>query len=274
VALGSSPSGGGLDRYRRDAELGRGAMGIVYRARDLVLDRDVALKIMTDEMRSYPQALSLFVQEAKALAKLNHRNVVAVYDQGRDGETLYMVMEFVEGTSLEALIADQRLPLAQLLDITQQLCSGLAYAHERKVLHRDIKPANVLVSESGQVKLGDFGLARVVQELQIRKTEIRGTPLYMAPEQIIGQDIDARTDLYAVGCTLFELLTGRPPFIDGDVLYHHMHTEPPRPSDLWREIPPDLDGLVVRCIQKEKEKRFASAAELGDRLRQMVQRYC
>jgi serine/threonine protein kinase len=150
--------------------------------------------------------------------------------------------------------------------ITDQLLTGLGYAHGRKVIHRDIKPANIFLSKDGVVKLGDFGLARVMRELAIRKTEIRGTPLYMAPEQVTGTNIDHRADLYAVGCTLFELVTGRPPFLDGDILYHHLHTAPPVPSAYDPSIPAELDAVIVRCIAKKAEDRYPDAQAIRQAL--------
>jgi serine/threonine-protein kinase len=270
----SSPTG--RARYVPVQELGRGAMGVVYKARDAVLEREVALKLISDEVRSIPQVLELFMQEARALAALNHPNIVSVYDQGFDeAGHAFMVMEFVEGTTLEAMLEANggKLPLEQALPIAEQLCAGVAFAHGRRVIHRDIKPANIFISSDGIVKLGDFGLARVVRELRIQRTEIRGTPLYMAPEQIFGQDIDNRADLYAVACTIYEMLTGRPPFIEGDVLYHHVHT-PPAPVTQWApELPVELDGILGKCLEKKKEARPASADALRQALRPLLQRY-
>jgi predicted Ser/Thr protein kinase len=268
VSSSESGSLSGLSRYKPEDELGRGAMGVVYRATDRVLERPVALKVMSPEVRKFPVALKMFLQEAKALAALNHPNIVTVFDQGEDNGETFMVMEFVEGTTLEArLERETRMGFRDAIGIAEQVCNGLAYAHKRRVIHRDIKPANIFIAEDGTVKLGDFGLARVLNELKIRKTEIRGTPLYMAPEQIRGTDIDFRVDLYAVGCTLFELLTGRPPFIEGEILYHHLHTEPPKPSELVSGIPAKLEMIVMACIAKNKEERFRSAGAVRDALR-------
>jgi eukaryotic-like serine/threonine-protein kinase len=247
----------------------------VLKARDQNLDRDVALKIISDELRSHPQALTLFLQEAKALAQLNHPNIVAVYDQSQHEGQAYMVMEFVDGSTLEHILAERggKLPVAEALAIVDQLCAGLAYAHDRRVIHRDIKPANIFISGEGVVKIGDFGLARVMRELSLRKTEIRGTPLYMAPEQITGTNVGPRADLYAAGCTLFELVTGRPPFVDGDILYHHIHSEPPRPSGVDPDLSPELDAVVMRCITKDADQRIESAHALREQLRRLQQTY-
>ena len=257
-----------LGRYRLDAELGAGAMGVVYRAWDLRLERAVALKVMARAVREIPEAMAFFVQEAKSLAQLNHPNIVAVYDQVEDGTDQYMIMEFVDGVTLEKLITDRgRLPLRTAFGVIDQLCTGLAYAHGKKVIHRDIKPANVFISKERVVKLGDFGLARVMREIEIRQTDVRGTPLYMAPEQISGTNINHRADLYAVGCTLFELCTGRPPFIDGNILHHHLVTPPPILSTLCPEAPPALDQLIADCLVKDSLERVDSATDISDRLR-------
>ena len=257
-----------LGRYRLDAELGAGAMGVVYRAWDLRLERAVALKVMARAVREIPEAMAFFVQEAKALAQLNHPNIVAVYDQVEDGTDQYMIMEFVDGITLEKLLTDRgRLPLRTALGVIDQLCTGLAYAHSKKVIHRDIKPANIFISKERVVKLGDFGLARVMREIEIRQTDVRGTPLYMAPEQVSGTNINHRADLYAVGCTLFELCSGRPPFVDGNILHHHLVTEPPILSTLCPEAPAALDELLSDCLVKESLERVDSATAISDRLR-------
>ena len=261
-------------KYEIVAELGRGAMGVVFRAHDRNLDRDVALKLIGADVRNHPAALEMFMQEAKALAQLNHPNIVSVYDQNEQDGLQYIVMEFVEGRTLESILAERgRLGLPLVLDIADQVAAGLAYAHERRVIHRDIKPANIFVANDGTVKLGDFGLARVMREISIRKTEVRGTPLYMAPEQITGTDVNHRADLYALGCMMFEMCTGRPPFIDGDLLYHHLNTAPPHPADLSDEVPGELDALIVECIAKDSSTRIASANAIRQRLRPLKNRY-
>ncbi len=254
----------GLRRYQREDVLGRGAMGVVYRAHDQVLDRVVALKVMTPEVKAHPLAARMFEQEAKALAALNHPNVVTVFDQGRDGDEMYLVMEFVDGQTLEDALQERgRLPLEEAASVGEQLGRSLSYAHSRRVIHRDIKPANVFLAANGSVKLGDFGLARVLKEVQIKSTEIKGTPLYMSPEQIRGSDIDFRADIYALGCTMYEALAGRPPFIEGEILYHHIHTEPERISK-FVEVPSEVEQLVMKCIAKSKSDRVASADRIAE----------
>ncbi len=255
----------GLARYQTIDELGCGAMGSVVMARDKVLDRLVAVKVMTEELDAHPGARELFLTEAKALAALNHPNIVTVFDQGNDDGKLFIVMELVEGTTLEEKLEDGPLSAAEATDLGVQLSKALGYAHARRVIHRDIKPANRFLTDDGVAKIGDFGLARVVKEVMIKQTEIKGTPLYMAPEQIMGTNIDFRADIYSLGCTLFEVVSGRPPFIEGEILYHHLHTEPPRVSQ-YVEVPKPFDDIVFRCLQKNASDRFESA----DTLRQAL----
>lgn len=256
-------------RYQKLSQLGAGAMGIVYKAHDKVLDREVALKIMSPDIRDNPIVAEKFIQEAKSLARLNHPNIVTVYDQGKDehGE-LYMVMELVDGGALDELLTKRtKLPLALALDLVDQLAAGIGYAHSRRIIHRDIKPANMFVSQEGHLKVGDFGLARAVAAAKITKTRIQGTPLYMSPEQILGRDVDFRADLYSIGCTFFELLVGQPPFIEGEVLYHHMHTPPPAPSSFDPALPRQIDALVLLCLAKDKHERIESAEALRQGLK-------
>jgi serine/threonine protein kinase len=264
----------GLSRYQRIAELGRGAMGVVYQGRDLVLERDVAIKIISDEVRQNQQALDMFFQEAKSMASLNHPNLVTVFDQGSDGDETFLVMELVEGQTLEQVLQTRgTLPLGEALGIVEQLTAGLAYAHGRRILHRDIKPANIFVSNDGVVKIGDFGLARAVRQARLTQTKVCGTPLYMSPEQIRGAGVDFRSDLYSVGCTLFEIVTGRPPFVTGEVMYHHMYTRPPSPSEIDAKIPKEIDQLVLSCLEKEMDKRVATADLLRATIRTLRDRY-
>jgi serine/threonine-protein kinase len=267
TALHESTPGLILGRYRVRAELGRGAMGVVLRAHDEHLEREVAIKSLSTTIRAFPDALRLFASEAKALAQLNHPNIVAIYDQASDEHEAYLIMELVEGQTLETLLARKGpLPIAVALGLVDQLCAGLAYAHGKNILHRDIKPANVFVTRDGGVKLGDFGLARVMHEVSIRQTEIRGTPLYMSPEQVTGRDVDLRADLYAVGCTLFELVTGRPPFTEGQVMYLHLTADPPTPSSLRADLPPGVDELILALLAKAADDRPPTAADVRRRI--------
>ncbi len=261
-------TGAGLGRYQMVTELGRGAMGVVYKARDLVLDREVALKIMAPEIRDNQEIAAKFVGEARALAALNHPNIVTVYDQGHDQGEMFIVMEFVEGITLDSLLeTNGPLPASQAVELIDQLCAGMAYAHSKRIIHRDIKPSNVFLSTAGMVKIGDFGLAKAMQSLRISRTQVQGTPLYMSPEQILGRDIDFRADIYAIGCTFFELLTGKPPFTEGEVMYHHVHSPCPAPSELAPNVPTAVDEVVLSCLVKDKESRIPSAEHIRAVLR-------
>ena len=260
-----------LGRYALRQELGRGAMGVVYQAYDTNLERDVAIKSLARELRSHPDALRMFQQEAKALAQMNHGNIVSVFDQVTEGDETYLIMEFVDGRTLDDILQERKLfPWLEAAAMVDNICAGLAYAHARAVIHRDIKPANIFVGKDRTVKLGDFGLARVVREMSIRQTEIRGTPLYMAPEQITGRDIDARADLYAVGCTFFELVCGRPPFVDGEILYAQLNEKPPNPCDLNPDIEPAVGTLILQMIAKAAADRPASADAVRAQLRKIT----
>ncbi len=246
-------------RYRIIKELGRGGMGIVYKAEDTTLQRVLAYKVLPDTVRDDPKALSAFLREARIAASLRHPNIVTIFDAGQVGDTLYIAMEFVDGRALHQILDEVGvLPLPKALDILRQACRSLSHAHQQNIVHRDVKPANIMVSHSGEVKLMDFGLAAIVTTASAQVTTVRGTPYYMAPEQILGEPLSGLTDQYALGCTLFHMLTGRPPFTEGDVLYHHIHSRSVSPQSLNPKIPAWLDALILRMMVKAPEKRFPS----------------
>ncbi len=250
-------------RYELLDELGRGAMGVVHKARDTTLDRIVAYKTLSAAIRDNPAAVKYFMSEAKSLAALNHSNIVTVFDVGQEEEEYYLTMEFIEGVSLSEFIKQKgRLTLKNTVVIATKICSGLEYAHKHNVIHRDIKPSNIMISNKGEVKLMDFGLAKIVKETVIDKTIARGTPLYMSPEQVEGRGIDLRSDLYSLGVTIFEMATGTLPFTKGDIAYHHLHTEPPNPKKYNKDIPEELAGIILRCLEKKKVDRYSSAQEI------------
>jgi serine/threonine-protein kinase len=279
AAQGGASGGSGLSdtksgtearsaRYRIDGELGRGGMGIVYKATDLVLDRLVALKVLPDQLRDNPQALRNFVREAKAAAKLNHPNIVTVYDAGdQDGRT-YIAMEYVDGTTLKAIVK-QRGPLAPraIIHVLSQVSEGLSYAHSQKIVHRDIKTANLMWTREKKAKIMDFGLARVVEEVLNPTTLVSGTPYYMSPEQTEGAGVDHRSDLYSLGVTAFELATGVVPFREGNVPYHHVHTPAPDPRSVRPDVPAPLAELILRCLAKAPAERPQGAQEVLASLR-------
>lgn len=268
--------------YRILETLGEGGMGIVYLAEQThPIRRRVALKLIKLGMDS-KAVLTRFDAERQALALMEHENIAKVLDAGlAENGRPYFAMEYVNGPSLTQYCAEQHLGLRDRLELFRQICVGVQHAHQKGVIHRDLKPANVVLApdrEHGEVpKVIDFGLAKLAQTAATggltRTGQIVGTPLYMAPEQIFGQDIDNRADLYAVACTIYEMLTGRPPFIEGDVLYHHVHTPPPPVRQWAPELPVELDGILGKCLEKKKEARLASADALRQALRPRLQRY-
>ncbi len=255
----ASPNG----RYQIVGELGRGGMGIVYKVKDTALDRLVAFKVLPQTLTENEQAVTNFIREAQAAAKLNHPNIVTVYDTGEQNGRYYIAMEYVEGTTIKEILK-RRGPISPsgILHVLMQITEALAYAHEKKVVHRDIKPANAMWTRDKKVKLMDFGLAKVVEEARNHTTVVAGTPYYMSPEQTLGKNVDHRTDIYSLGVTLFEMATGTVPFKEGNIPYHHVHTQPPRIRDLRPELPESLSAIVERCLQKDPAQRFQSAREI------------
>ncbi len=246
-------------RYRVARELGRGGMGIVYLAEDAVLQRSVAYKVVPASIREDPKTLDSFLREARIAASLQHPNIVTIYDAGQTTDEVYIAMEYVEGRSLQQILDESsNLSLGRALGIFRQACLGLIHAHGQNIVHRDVKPANMMITPAGVVKLMDFGLAAVVTQATARATSVRGTPFYMAPEQILGENISALSDQYSLGCTLYHMVTGRPPFVEGDVLYHHIHTDPVSPREVNPQIPVWLDAIILRTMLKSRTKRFPS----------------
>ncbi|MBY8873543.1 protein kinase [Micromonospora sp. PLK6-60] len=258
-------------RYQAEELLGSGGMAAVWRGRDLRLDRPVAVKVLTGAGLDEPMALERFDREARAVARLAHPNIVAVYDFGTDDGDPYLVMELVEGQTVSALVMAAPLPIGRALAIAEQTCDGLAAAHAAGVVHRDIKPGNLIVTPAGIVKICDFGIARLSRDGENTLTNAAtrlGTSSYMSPEQATGGPVDPRTDLYGLGCTLYTMLAGTPPFA-GDplhVLHQHLH-DPPTPVRSRRpEVPPALDALLADLLAKDPAARPTDAAEVRDRL--------
>jgi tetratricopeptide (TPR) repeat protein len=255
-------------RYRVLGELGRGGMGIVYKAHDSVLDRTVAFKVLPDALRDNPQALGNFLREAKSAAKLNHPNIVTVFDAGEQDGRFYIAMEYVDGTTLKEILKRRGQVSANgVVHVGLQLCEALSYAHAQKVVHRDMKTANAMWTRDKKAKIMDFGLAKVVEEVRNHTTLVSGTPYYMSPEQTLGRNIDHRTDLYSLGVMLYELATGKLPFRDGNVPYHHVHTPPPDPRTLVPNLPERLARLILQCLAKDPAERPQNAAQVAAELR-------
>ncbi len=264
-----------LGRFEVLAEIGRGAMGIVYKAKDPMLERVVAIKTINmamdrDGAEMYEKR---FYQEARAAGGLNHPNIVTVYDIGKTETECYMAMEYIEGEELRSLLLPGRpLSLARCLSIAAQVAEGLAYAHERGVVHRDVKPANIMVPESGAVKITDFGIARMrTSAVQTQTGMMMGSPKYMSPEQVIGKRADHRADIFSLGVILYEMLTGAAPFTGESVnavMYQIVNFVPPAPSAVNPVTPAALDAIVARMLAKSLDDRFQSAAEIARGLRE------
>lgn len=250
------------ERYEVLEEIGRGAMGIVYKARDKMLERVVAFKTLPQTLKNDPEALDSLVKEAQTAAKLNHPNIVTVFDVGEEGGNYFIAMEYVEGKTLAQILQQvKKVNLANFLHIAKPLCEVIGYAHEQRVIHRDVKPSNILLLPSRTVKLMDFGLAKVLQDMAIDKTMLRGTPLYMSPEQVLGKDIDHRTDIYSLGILFYEMLAGTPPFVTGDIMYAHLHTAPPPLTEEMTDAPSPIRDTIMKALSKDKTERPENAQE-------------
>ncbi len=254
-------------RYEILDKAGEGGMAVTYRGRDRVLGRVVAVKVMKPEMAADAEFLARFRREARAAAGIIHEHVAGIYDTGSDGPYHYIVMEYVEGESLkDRLRREGRLPLGEALRIAAETAEALEAAHSVGVVHRDIKPHNILLGREGQVKVTDFGIARAISSAGHTETgRILGSVRYLSPEQARGDVVGPQGDIYSLGVTLFEMLTGRPPFDDGDrlaVLHKHIYDRPPRVTDLRPGLPKEVESIVSLCLEKDLSRRFASAREL------------
>jgi tetratricopeptide (TPR) repeat protein/predicted Ser/Thr protein kinase len=249
-------------RYILEQELGRGGMGVVYRARDTRLGRTVAIKILNPRQHS-PDAIRRFEREARAAAALSHPGIVHIYDFDRGFSSFYISMEFVSGPTLLQLIREEAsFVRLNLINLLRQIVDAVGYAHARHVVHRDLKPANMVLADRRQVKILDFGIARRLDELDLSASGATGTPYYMAPEQILGEDPDERTDIYALGVTLFQMATGTLPFATGNILRAHLEQPAPDPQALEPDLEPGLSHLIVRCLAKDRDQRPRDGAEL------------
>ncbi|MFB3880206.1 MAG: protein kinase [Armatimonadota bacterium] len=255
------------ERYEILEKIGEGGMAVAYRGRDRLLGRTVAIKIMRPELATDAGFLARFRREARAAAGITHEHIAAVHDTGSDGPYHYIVMEYVAGESLrDRLRREGPLPLQEALRIATEAAEALEAAHSSGVIHRDIKPHNILLGRDGQVKVTDFGIARAASAPGAGDTSaVIGTVSYLSPEQARGETVGPQGDIYSLGATLFEMLTGRPPFNGGDrlaVLHKHVYDRPARPSELRPGLPPEADFLIGHCLEKDLSQRFASAREL------------
>ncbi len=271
-----------LGRYIIESEIGKGGMGVVYRARDVRLGKVVALKVLSDPESVSHDARHRLRQEARAAATLNHPAIATAFDYDEQDGVPFIVYEYIEGRGLDRIIAEEKLDPNRIIDIAAQIAGGLAYAHERGILHRDIKPQNVLVTPEGMVKILDFGLAKrtnlalmqadgKLQESTTIETAagtIVGTVQYMSPEQIAGDVLDARTDIFSLGILIYEMAARKNPFQGqtfGSTIGRIMSLDPPPLSGEGFQIPPELQDIVRKCLEKKREERYPSAKTLrGD----------
>jgi predicted Ser/Thr protein kinase len=269
-----------IGRYEILEEIGRGSMGVVYKARDPRIGRIVALKTIAFSFPLGPgeeeEFLQRFYHEAQVAGRLNHPNIVTIHDVGEksaEGEA-YIAMEYVTGTNLHDLLAEGgRLPLPQIAEVVEKLAQGLDHAHQTGVVHRDIKPANIVLAEGGQVKILDFGIARLAAGGLTRPGKFFGTPNYMAPEQVIGSDVDGRADQFSLGVILYQILTGEKPFAGESVTaisYQVVNVDPPPPSRLNPALRPSFDRIIRKALAKGPSDRYGRCQDLADDLKQAI----
>ncbi|MFY9919985.1 MAG: Stk1 family PASTA domain-containing Ser/Thr kinase [Mycobacterium sp.] len=261
------------DRYEIGEILGFGGMSEVHLARDLRLHRDVAVKVLRADLARDPSFYLRFRREAQNAAALNHPAIVAVYDTGEaetpNGPLPYIVMEYVEGVTLRDIVHnDGPMPPQRAIETIADACQALNFSHQHGIIHRDVKPANIMISKAGAVKVMDFGIARAIADAGNSVTQtaaVIGTAQYLSPEQARGEKVDARSDVYSLGCVLYEILTGEPPFV-GDspvaVAYQHVREDPIPPSQRNRDISPELDAVVLKSLAKNPDNRYQTAAEM------------
>jgi eukaryotic-like serine/threonine-protein kinase len=252
-------------RYALAEPLGRGGMATVYRGTDTVLGRQVAIKVLADTLARDPSFVERFRREARAAAGLTHPGVVTVFDHGSEGETNYIVMELIEGPTLAELLRRGSLGTERTVAIGDAILAALEAAHARGLVHRDVKPGNVMLTSAGDVKVMDFGIVRSLDAATLTGTgTVVGSASYLAPEQVRGLPADGRSDLYAVGCVLYEALAGRPPFTGSSavsVAHQHVSSEP-APLSRLASVPAALEGVVMRALAKDPEDRYADAGQM------------
>ena len=276
------PSGTKLGPYEIVSPLGAGGMGEVYRAKDTRLGREVALKVLPESFATDPERLRRFEQEARAVAALNHPNILAIHDIGTQGEgpsaVPFLVSELLDGETLRAVLDRGALPQRKTIEYGVQIAHGLAAAHERGIVHRDLKPENVFVTKDGRIKILDFGLAKLVERSNSTSNDatltsshtaagvVMGTASYMAPEQVRGEPADPRTDIFAFGAVLYEMVSGVRAFRRDtavETMTAVLKDDPPEIADNVRQVSPALDRIVRRCLEKSPEQRFQSARDLS-----------
>ena len=256
-------------RYRIVKELGKGNMGVVYQAHDPQIDRSVALKVLRPDRVVSEAFVSRFLKEARAIGRLSHPHIVTVYDVGEDNGTIYIAMEYLQGEPFNDVIRAGRLSIEQSVEIACQVADALDYAHGRGIVHRDIKPSNIILDAQNKVKLTDFGIARIEDAASAGQTqagEILGTPIYMSPEQVMGQTVDGRSDLYSLGVILYEMVAGRRPFTGNNIaaLFRSITQDTPEAPDAINPfVNPRLSRAIMQSLDKRPENRFQTGRELA-----------
>jgi eukaryotic-like serine/threonine-protein kinase len=263
-----------IGRYQIVERIGRGAMGVVYRAHDSAMGRDVALKVLTADLEDDPDIRVRFHREAEAAARLSHPNIITIFDVGEDGDRFFMVMELLRGATLREFLKQNEAALPHKLDLMIQLCAGLGSAHNASIYHRDIKPGNIFVRADGILKILDFGVARLASSSMTAAGFIVGTPDYMSPEQARGENIDARSDIFSLGGVFYFMLTGRKPFPATELpgLFNQIQNDEPAPL-LESEAPPELAAVITKTLSKKVDGRYQSCQELLDDLESVRLRY-
>jgi serine/threonine protein kinase/Tfp pilus assembly protein PilF len=259
-----------ISHYKILKKIGEGGMGVVYKAEDTKLKRLVALKFLPPEMSLYADAKQRFIREAQAAASLDHPNIGTIFEINEAQDKIYIAMAFVEGKTLKEKLSSGPMDIQTAIDIVSQIAAGLKHAHARGLVHRDIKPGNIMLTEEGQAKIMDFGLAKLEWGADLTRTmAIMGTPAYMSPEQAKGETVDQRTDIWSLGCVLFEILTSQPPFSgkhEQALLYSILNEPPQRISDLRKDLPHQLGMIIQRCLEKDPDNRYQQVAELAQAL--------
>lgn len=262
-----------IGRYEITSEIGQGAMGVVYRANDPLLERTVAIKTISLELSKdeFEEFEKRFYREASSAGRLNHPNIVTIHDVGNTDNIAYMAMEFLEGEELRDILdAEGMLSLDRIVEITAQVADGLAFAHEHGVVHRDIKPSNIMILKNGVAKITDFGIALIPSASRTIAGMVLGSPKYMSPEQVVGQDLDGRSDIFSLGVVLYEMLTGKSPFSGENIstiMYRILNEMPIAPKTIIPELPEAFDYIVARALAKHPDERYENATKMAEDLR-------